>query len=77
VLSAQNIPWKYYGNGFNASGTGGPLDAYCNICNPLEYEAIYPSMVAEPYARCDNMPAIGDPCDMFTFDRDHATIKTK
>jgi len=47
VLSAQNIPWKYYGNGFNASGTGTPLDAYCNICNPFEYEASYPSMVAD------------------------------
>ena len=47
VLSANNIPWKYYGNGFNASGTGTPLDAYCNICNPFEYEASYPSMVAD------------------------------
>jgi phospholipase C len=47
VLSARNIPWKYYGNGFNASGTGTPLDAYCNICNPFEYEASYPSMVAD------------------------------
>ena len=47
VLSATNIPWKYYGNGFNASGTGSPLDAYCNICNPFEYEANYPNMVAD------------------------------
>ena len=47
VLSARNIPWKYYGNGFNASGTGTPLDAYCNICNPFEYQASYPSMVAD------------------------------
>ncbi len=47
VLSASNIPWKYYGGGFNVSGTGGPLDAYCNICNPFEYEASYPSIVAD------------------------------
>jgi len=47
VLSAHNIPWKYYGNGFNESGTGSALDAYCNICNPFEYEASYPSMVAD------------------------------
>jgi phospholipase C len=47
VLTADNIPWKYYGNGFNISGMGGPLDAYCNICNPFEYEANYPSMVAD------------------------------
>jgi phospholipase C len=47
VLSAHNIPWKYYGGGFNASGTRTPLDAYCNICNPFEYEANYPNMVAD------------------------------
>ena len=47
LLTANNIPWKYYGNGFNASGTGGLLDSYCNICNPFEYEASYPSMVPD------------------------------
>jgi phospholipase C len=47
VLTASNISWKYYGNGFHASGTGGPLDSYCNICNPFEYEANYPNMVAD------------------------------
>ncbi|HTB93710.1 MAG TPA: alkaline phosphatase family protein [Candidatus Sulfotelmatobacter sp.] len=48
VLTANNIPWKYYGGSFDASGTGGPLDGlYCNICNPFEYEAAYPSMVAD------------------------------
>jgi phospholipase C len=48
VLSAKNIPWKYYSGAFNASGTGGPLDGlYCNICNPFEYESVYPSMVAD------------------------------
>jgi phospholipase C len=48
VLSAHNISWKYYGGGFDASGTGGPLDGlYCNICNPFEYESVYPSMVAD------------------------------
>jgi phospholipase C len=47
VLTANNISWKYYGNGFNASGTGGLLDSYCNICNPFEYEANYPNMVAD------------------------------
>ena len=47
VLSAHNISWKYYGNGFNASGTGSNLDAYCDICNPFEYQANYPSLVAD------------------------------
>jgi phospholipase C len=46
VLTANNIPWKYYGGGYNASGSGGLLDSYCNICNPFEYEANYPSVVA-------------------------------
>jgi phospholipase C len=50
VLSVHNIPWKYYGNGFNASGTGGKLDSYCNICNPFEYEVSYPGMVADHMA---------------------------
>ncbi len=48
VLSANNIPWKYYGGGFNADGTSSPFNgSYCNICNPFEYEAGYPSMVAD------------------------------
>ncbi len=48
VLSANNIPWKYYGGSFDASGTGGPLDGfYCNICNPFEYEVNYPGMVPD------------------------------
>jgi phospholipase C len=48
VLSAHNIPWKYYGGGFNASGTTSPFNgSYCNICNPFEYEATYPTIVAD------------------------------
>src|SRR6266478_4709351 len=48
VLSAHNIPWKYYGGGFNADGTTSPFrGSYCNICNPFEYETNYPSVVAD------------------------------
>ena len=47
VLTAHNITWKYYGGGFNASGTNSPLARYCGICNPFEYESNYPVMVAE------------------------------
>jgi len=49
VLSAHNISWKYYGGGFNASDQHppNPLALYCNICNPFEYEASYPSMVSD------------------------------
>jgi len=48
VLTANNIPWKYYGGGFNADGTSSPFNgSYCNICNPFEYEANYPAVVAD------------------------------
>jgi phospholipase C len=48
VLSARNIPWKYYGGAYNASGIGGPFDGiYCNICNPFEYQLNYPAMRAD------------------------------
>jgi len=48
VLSAHGISWKYYGGGFNADGTTNPFNgSYCNICNPFEYESIYPSLVAD------------------------------
>ena len=48
VLTAHNIPWKYYGGGFNADGTASPLNgSYCNICNPFEYESNYPTVVAD------------------------------
>ena len=48
VLTDHNIPWKYYGGGFNADGTTSPFNgSYCNICNPFEYKANYPSVVAD------------------------------
>jgi phospholipase C len=47
VLTAHNISWKYYGGGFNFAGTSSLLATYCEICNPFEYEANYPDMVAE------------------------------
>ena len=48
LLSAHHISWKYYGGGFNADGTTSPFaGSYCNICNPFEYQANYPSVVAE------------------------------
>jgi phospholipase C len=47
VLSAKGISWKYYGGGFDAEGEGGPFDGtYCDVCNPFEYQATYPSMIA-------------------------------
>ena len=48
LLSAKNIPWKYYGGSYNVSGSGLPLDGiYCQICNPFEYQLHYPDMRAE------------------------------
>jgi len=48
VLSERNIPWKYYGGGFNADGTASPFNgSYCNICNPFEYQANYPNRVPD------------------------------
>jgi phospholipase C len=48
VLTAHDISWKYYGGGFNADGTASPFSgSYCNICNPFEYQANYPGMVAD------------------------------
>jgi phospholipase C len=47
VLTAHNITWKYYGGGFNAAGTNSPLAASCWICNPFQYEANYPTMIAD------------------------------
>jgi phospholipase C len=49
VLTARNIPWKYYGGAYNASGVAGnPFNGiYCNICNPFEYQVNYPAMRAD------------------------------
>jgi phospholipase C len=48
VLTEHGISWKYYGGGFNALGTGGPLDGtYCGICNPFEYASNYPTLIAD------------------------------
>jgi len=47
VLSAKNIPWKYYGGGFNLAVANNPINGYCNICNPFEHEASYPAMIAD------------------------------
>jgi phospholipase C len=41
ALSAKNVPWKYYGDGWNVYLSdptfANPLDTYCNICNPFNY----------------------------------------
>jgi phospholipase C len=56
VLSARNIPWKYYGGAYNASGVASnPFNGiYCNICNPFEYQVNYPA------TRADHMRDVTD-----------------
>ena len=40
ALSAKNVSWKYYGDGWNAyvSNPSSSFNTYCNICNPFNYE---------------------------------------
>jgi phospholipase C len=47
ALNDKNVTWKYYGGGYNASVAGNPINGYCNICNPFEYQKSYPSMRAD------------------------------
>jgi len=56
-LNDHKIPWKYYGGGYNLSVAGNPVNGYCDICNPFEHQANYPSL------RADHMR---DVTDLFT-----------
>ncbi len=47
ALNDKHISWKYYGGGYNASVAGNPVNGYCNICNPFEHQANYPSLRAD------------------------------
>lgn len=38
ALIAKNVPWVYYGGGFNDAVAGKP-NAFCPICNPMQYAA--------------------------------------
>jgi phospholipase C len=38
ALIAKNVPWVYYGGGFNDAAAGKP-NAFCPICNPMQYAA--------------------------------------
>ncbi|MGA8864937.1 MAG: alkaline phosphatase family protein [Gallionella sp.] len=49
-LIAKNIPWKYYGEGWNSFVANSPESVYCNICNPFLYETSImsnPALVSE------------------------------
>jgi phospholipase C len=38
ALIARNVPWVYYGGGFNDAVAAKP-NAFCPICNPMQYAA--------------------------------------
>ncbi|HWD07606.1 MAG TPA: alkaline phosphatase family protein [Actinomycetota bacterium] len=42
-LSARNISWSYYGEGWN---NGNPLSTWCGICDPFQYDADYPKYLS-------------------------------
>jgi phospholipase C len=52
VLTAKNVSWKYYGEDWNLYVTdpteSNPYDAYCNICNPFQYQV---QVMGNPAAR--------------------------
>lgn len=49
-LVAHNVPFKYYGEGWDLYTTdpteSNPYDAYCNICNPFQYQTQFMSTQA-------------------------------
>ena len=46
-LNDHNVPWIYYGGGYNLSVAHQPVNGYCTICNPFEYQSNYPSQRAD------------------------------
>jgi phospholipase C len=51
-LIDENISWKYYGDDFNENVVDpyflSPIDVYCNICNPFQYDT---SIMTNPGVR--------------------------
>ena len=47
ALNDGGIPWIYYGGGYNLSVAHNPINGYCTICNPFEYESNFPAQRAD------------------------------
>src|SRR2546430_13804822 len=47
ALNEKKIPWKYYGGGYNLAVPRFPINGYCDICNPFQYQTNYPSLRAD------------------------------
>jgi phospholipase C len=56
ALIAKNVPWVYYGGGFNAAVAGQPNE-FCPICNPMQYAA---SIYGNPTVRQQHTKDIVD-----------------
>jgi phospholipase C len=59
ALIAKNISWRYYGGGYN-DAVAGRQNAFCPICNPMQYVT---SIMANPAVRTEH---IKDIVDLFT-----------
>ncbi len=47
ALNGRGIPWVYYGGGYNLAVANNPINGYCTICNPFEYESNFPAQRAD------------------------------
>jgi phospholipase C len=56
ALIAKNVPWVYYGGGFNDAAAGKP-NAFCPICNPMQYAS---SIYGNPTVRQQHTKDIVD-----------------
>jgi phospholipase C len=56
ALLAKNISWRYYGGGFNDAVAGRP-NAFCAICNPMQYVS---SIMANPAVRTTHIKDVVD-----------------
>jgi phospholipase C len=67
VLSAANIPYTYFGEGWDLyvtdpAGTN-PYDAYCNICNPFQYASDIMTNPAQITAHIQDTTALYEDID--------------
>jgi phospholipase C len=66
ALNTKNVSWRYYGGGFNDAVAGRP-NAFCPICNPMQYVT---SIMGSPAQRAAHLR---DVVDLFD-DIDHDTL---
>jgi phospholipase C len=56
ALNAKNVSWRYYGGGFNDAVAGRP-NAFCGICNPMQYAT---SIMTNPAVRTEHIKDVVD-----------------